>query len=52
MKQEIDALKVQAQVEFKNGSYSQAIALYQQAEQLLVAARNGDFETGIEKLLA
>ena len=51
IKVKIDAIKTQAQDEFKKGSYSEAIALYKQAEEMLEIARD-DFQESHEKELA
>ena len=47
----LDALKESAQVEFKKGSYSEAIAFYKKGEELLEIARD-DFQNDLKKELA
>ena len=47
----VEALKQEAQVEFKKGSYAEAIVLYKKAEEMLEIARN-DFIDYLERELA
>ena len=51
IKPKIETLKDQAQIEFKKGSYSEAITLYKQAEELLEISQD-DFGDYLRKELA